>query len=118
MRDWCHWGELFGLQDARLDEGPRYPQSAMALQAAFDGQGIALCGLTLVIGDLMAGRLVVPYRPARAMKTGYAYRLVSSPGRRQSATQATFMRWIEQEAQTTRDQISGYLASTEITLAE
>ena len=36
MRDWRHWGEIFGLLDPRLDEGPRYPQSAMALQAAFD----------------------------------------------------------------------------------
>lgn len=117
VRDWGHWGELFGLQDPRLDEGPRYPQSAMALQAAFDGQGIALCGLTLVIGDLIAGRLVVPYRPARAVKTDYAYRLITSPVRRLTATQATFMRWIEQEAQITRDQISDYLSRAEITLA-
>jgi len=116
VRDWRHWGELFGLQDPRLDEGPRYPQSAMALQAVLDGQGVALCGLTLVIDDLMAGRLVTPYRPARAVKTDYAYRLISSPVRRQSATQATFMRWIEQEAHTTREQISGYRSRAGISL--
>ena len=118
VRDWRHWGEIFGLLDPRLDEGPRYPQSAMALQAAFDGQGVALCGLTLVIDDLIAGRLVTPYRPARAVKTDYAYRLVASPVRRQSATQTTFMRWIEQEAQRTRDQISDYRSRAGISLTE
>ena len=118
VRDWRHWGEIFGLLDPRLDEGPRYPQSAMALQAAFDGQGVALCGLTLVIDDLIAGRLVTPYRPARAVKTDYAYRLVASPVRRQSATQTTFMRWIEQEAQRTRDQISDYRSRAGVSLTE
>jgi len=116
VRDWRQWGEKFGLDDPCLDEGPRYPQSAMALQAAFDGQGVALCGLTLVIDDLMAGRLVTPYRPVRAVKTDYAYRLVTSPVRRRSATQATFMKWIEQEAHTTREQISGYRSRAGMTL--
>jgi len=116
VRDWRHWGEIFGLQDPRLDEGPRYPQSAMALQAAFDGQGVALCGLTLVIDDLVAGRLTAPYRPIGAVRTAYAYRLVTSPVRHRSATQATFMRWIQQEAKITREQISRSLSRAEFFL--
>ena len=116
VRDWRHWGEIFGLLDPRLDDGPRYPLSAMALQAAYDGQGVALCGLTLVIDDLVAGRLVTPYRAVKAVKTDYAYRLVASPVRRQSATQATFMRWIEQEAEKTRGQIEAYRSRAGIAL--
>jgi LysR family transcriptional regulator, glycine cleavage system transcriptional activator len=116
VRNWRHWGELFGLHDRRLDHGPRYPQSAMALQAALDGQGVALCGLTLVIDDLVAGTLVAPFRPVRAVRTAYAYGLVYSPVRHQSATQRTFMRWIEQEAQDTRERISRYLSRAEISL--
>jgi len=116
VRDWRQWGEKFGLDDPCLDEGPRYPQSAMALQAAFDGQGVALCGLTLVIDDLRTGRLVTPYRPVRAVKTDYAYRLVTSRARRQSATQAIFIQWIEQEAKLTREQIAAYRSHAGISL--
>lgn len=118
VRNWRHWGQRFGLCDPRLDRGPRYPQSAMALQAAYDGQGVALCGLTLVIDDLVTGRLVIPFRPASPVKTDYAYRLVHSPVRRPSATQATFTRWIEQEARATKDQIAGYLSRAAIALVD
>ena len=108
---WHEWGRVrYGLQGDLLDQGPRYPNSAMAIQAALDGQGVALCGLTLVIDDLVAGHLVAPLRSASAVKTDFAYRMVWATARRQSATQKTFMRWIEEEAAKTNEVIADFLS--------
>lgn len=107
---WGDWGARCGLEGDALHRGVRYPQSAMALQAAFNGQGIAICGLALVVDDLVAGRLVAPLRSASVAKTHYAYRLVYSPERSQSDAQKKFMRWIKREASKTKDLISGFLS--------
>jgi LysR family glycine cleavage system transcriptional activator len=107
---WRDWGTLFGLDDGALNQGPRYPVSAMALQAALGGQGVALCGLTLVIDDLIAGRLVAPLGNTHTKKTDFAYRLVHSTVRHPSAIQATVMRWITAEATKTNAVMAGFLA--------
>ena len=108
---WPEWGRMrYGLQGDLLDHGPRYPNHAMAIQAALDGQGVALCALTLVIDDLVAGHLVAPLRSASAVKTDFAYRMVWATARRQSATQKTFMRWIEEEAAKTNEVITDFLS--------
>ena len=108
---WSEWGKArYGLQGDLLDRGPRYPNSAMEIQAVLDGQGVALCGLTLVIDDLVAGHLVAPLRSASAVKTDFAYRMVWATARRQSATQKTFMRWIEEEAAKTNEVIADFLS--------
>ena len=106
---WRAWGRHHGLDDEQLDRGARSPQSAMALQAVQDGQGVLLCGLTLVIDDLITGRLVTPLRSGHAVKTDYDYRLVSAPRRQRSAIETIFMGWIEQEAEATRDDIAAFV---------
>ena len=116
--DWRGWGRHHGLDDKRLDRGARYPQSAMALQAVQDGQGVLLCGLTLVIDDLIAERLVTPLGPGIAVKTDYDYRLVSAPRRWRSAIETIFKRWIEQEAETTRADIAAFARDIGLELTE
>ncbi len=109
---WLGWPDLgahCGLEEDGLGQGARYSQTAMALQAALDGQGVALCGLALVIDDLLAERLIAPLGSANTFKTHYAYRLVYSAKGNQSDTQKTFMRWIEKEADKTLDLMSRFL---------
>lgn len=107
---WRNWGAQYGLEDDLLDRGPRYPQTAMALQAAVNGQGVALCGLTLVFDDLVAGRLVAPLGPGSAVKPHYAYRIINTPRRLQSEIQTVFIRWIKAEASKTRERIADFLS--------
>ena len=107
---WIDWGERNGFHRDQLHSGPRYPHSMMALEATLNGQGIALCGLTLVIDDIVAGRLIAPLRADGAVKTRGAYRIVHSPTRHQSATQMTFIRWIKAEASKTRERIAEFLS--------
>ena len=82
----------------------------MAIQAALDGQGVALCGLALTIDDLAAGRLVAPFQPGSAVKTRYAYRLVYSANRNPTAIQKNFMGWIMEEATRTQRLMAEYLS--------
>ena len=106
---WDEWGKQHGLKPDLLQSGPRYPDSTMALQATLDGQGVAFCGLSLVIDDLVSGKLIAPLGASSATKVSYAYQMVTSPIRRQSSIHKTFVRWIKLEASTTSKLIAKFL---------
>ena len=68
---WVSWLELEGID---LSRGPRFSDSNMMLQAAIDGQGVALGRTAIVADELAEGSLVRPFdieRPA-----DYAYYFV------------------------------------------
>ena len=52
---------------------------------------------------------MAPLQPGSAVKTRYAYRMVHAPKRNRTATQKTFMRWIEEEAGKTKALRAGFL---------
>lgn len=71
---WAPWIGWLGLDDIDLSRGPRFSDSNMMLQAAIDGQGVALGRTAIVADELADGRLVKPFdieRPA-----DYAYHFV------------------------------------------
>ena len=56
---WQPWFDAAGLPNQReLRRGPLFHDSSMALQAAIDGQGIALVRRSLALADVAAGKLV------------------------------------------------------------
>lgn len=55
---WKMWLKAAGLSDVDWRKGPRFNQTALALDAALAGLGVALAPAVLVDGDLAAGRLV------------------------------------------------------------
>lgn len=59
---WRDWFEAAGVSEdiygPAIRDGMRYPNSNMALQAAFEGQGVALARSAPVWDDLVSGRLV------------------------------------------------------------
>lgn len=112
---WRDWGRESAIEKDRLGIGPRYPQTAMAVQAAINDQGVALCGLTSVIDDLVAGRLITPLRPAAAVKPDHAYRIVYARKRYQSEIQKIFVRWIKAEAAKTREVMVRFLSGHDVT---
>jgi LysR family glycine cleavage system transcriptional activator len=71
---WKMWLKASGLEEIDWRKGPRFNQTALALDAALAGLGIALAPAALVATDLAAGRLV---RLANEeWKGGFAYYLV------------------------------------------
>ena len=56
--NWEQWFKAAGVSGMVPQDGPRVPDSNMALQAAMEGQGIALARSAHVIDDLCEGRLI------------------------------------------------------------
>lgn len=59
-RDWKRWFKETGVKGVNVNHGPIFSHSAMVVQAAVYGQGIALAHSVLAKPDIDAGRLVIP----------------------------------------------------------
>jgi len=94
--NWTDWFEKAGLEGIVPSEGPRFPDTNMALQAAMDGQGIALARSAHVGDDLKAGRLV------KLLDLKYpssvAYYLVCRRGAEDTPKITVFRTWLLREA--------------------
>ncbi len=95
-RDWSKWLEAAEVAASDTDRGPIFSQASMAIDAAIDGQGIALARTALAAWDLCAGRLVRPF--ALALKAPYAYWIVCPKSTADLPKIATFREWLLAEA--------------------
>ena len=72
--DWRMWTRAAGLSDINVDHGPRFTVEGMAIEAAINGNGVALISQYSVVDDLKAGRLVRPFD--LVLQVDFAYWLV------------------------------------------
>ena len=56
--NWKQWFEAAGLADVHMADGPRFPDSNMAIEASKDGLGIALARTAHITDELATGKLV------------------------------------------------------------
>ena len=68
---WSQWLEAVGLDRAKPSPGPVMNRASMVIDAAVDGQGIALGRTTLAAWDLINGRLVRPFSDALRLSRTY-----------------------------------------------
>ena len=59
--DWTNWLQAAGVDDADVTHGPVLNRASMVIDAAINGQGVALARTTLAAWDLINGRLVRPF---------------------------------------------------------
>lgn len=59
--NWKAWFRAAGLEGRPVPRGPRLGDDTATLQAAFDGQGVALGRSILTADDLKVGRLISPF---------------------------------------------------------
>ena len=76
--DWRMWLLAAGVHDIDFTRGPVFSMTSLALQAAIEGQGVALASSFLVADDLAAGRLVVPFDLSVSDPLDFAYHIVVS----------------------------------------
>ncbi len=95
-RDWTKWLDAAGVEDVDLSRGPVLNQASMVIDAAVDGQGVALARTGLAAHDLIAGRLVRPF--ALALPVSYAYWIVCPKATAQLPKIVTFRDWLLAEA--------------------
>ena len=100
--NWQMWLRAAGAPEVDATRGLHFSQTALSLQAALDGQGVALGDSTLVADDLAAGRLVRPFTMALKGPEQFAYHLVHAPARAEEPLIKAFRRWILDEVARTR----------------
>lgn len=93
---WASWLDPLGLRDLKPTKGPGYLDTALAIQACIDGQGVMLGRTVMVEDDLLAGRLVEPF--AVRVPSPLKYWLVCPPGHLSRPAARAFRDWIRAEA--------------------
>jgi len=88
---WRRWFSAAGVADVNVSRGPRILETALALDAAAAGQGIALADEALIADDLANGRLVKLCDVALA---DGAYFLLSLPNAQRRRPLAAFRDWL------------------------
>jgi LysR family glycine cleavage system transcriptional activator len=60
--DWARWCARTGLSSIDVTNGPHFPDSMLAVQAAIAGQGVAIVSRILISDALSAGLLQAPFQ--------------------------------------------------------
>ncbi|GAB2174572.1 transcriptional regulator GcvA [Dongia sp. agr-C8] len=95
--NWETWLDAANLKGVRRGRTVRFVHSALAIQAAIEGQGIALGDSTLIGDDLAAGRLIKPFDLVLRGPKQFAYFLVSRRGLAKGSIEAQFRDWLLRE---------------------
>jgi LysR family transcriptional regulator, glycine cleavage system transcriptional activator len=95
--DWPMWLKARGVLGVDPRPGPRFSQSALVIEAAVMGRGVALAKRTLAQADLESGRLVAPFADG-STTIDFAYHVVTAPERPPSAGTQAFIGWLKREA--------------------
>jgi LysR family transcriptional regulator, glycine cleavage system transcriptional activator len=70
-RDWSRWLQAAGHSGEGQLHGPILNHASMLIDAAIEGQGIALARTILAASDLIAGRLVRPFQATIPLRNTY-----------------------------------------------
>jgi len=97
---WANWFAAAGLQEVEPSLGSSYDDASLLVQAAIDGQGVALARAAHVLDDLASGRLVRLFETE--VSDEYAWHLVwREPLRCDPLVHARFREWLVNTASST-----------------
>jgi LysR family glycine cleavage system transcriptional activator len=96
--NWRMWLLAAGVRDVDASRGPRFSMESMAVQAAIEGQCVAMASSVLVADDLAAGRLVKPFDLCLCAPVNFAYYLVYPKASAMRAEIQAFHQWVTSEA--------------------
>jgi LysR family transcriptional regulator, glycine cleavage system transcriptional activator len=102
---WSQWLDFAGVSGVDASRGLVLSQASMAIDAAVDGQGVALARTALAAWDLIGGRLVRPF--ATAMPAPYAYWIVCTKATAKLPKIVAFSDWLLSEASDDRRRLNG-----------
>ena len=91
-QDWGMWLNAAGAGEVDHSRGPRFTHASMALQAAVEGQGIALGSDSVASDEVAAGRLVRPFDIT--VPFNFAYYLVYPESAAEMPKIAVFRDWV------------------------
>jgi LysR family glycine cleavage system transcriptional activator len=94
--DWADWLRGVGIDDADVTHGPVLNRASMVIDAAINGQRIALARTTLGAWDLINGRLALPF--PESVPLSKSYWIVCPKATASLPKIATFRDWLLAEA--------------------
>jgi LysR family glycine cleavage system transcriptional activator len=95
--DWRMWLKAAGIDGIDSRRGLRFNQSALVLEAAISGRGVALAKAALAAADLRTKRLVRLF--GMRQRLGFAYWFVVPPAKAAWPKVLAFRDWLRDEAQ-------------------
>jgi len=99
---WDIWLQAMGLADLEPAGSVRFSHYDQMIQAALDGEGVALGRLPLMSKQIKEGRLVAPFEKARSRGRGTvstrAYFVVTAPHAAGRPEVKAFLGWLLEEA--------------------
>jgi LysR family transcriptional regulator, glycine cleavage system transcriptional activator len=93
---WAQWLERTGVPGVDFKRGIVFNQASMAIDAAVDGQGIALARTALASSDLISRRLVRPF--PQALEAPFAFWIVCPKVTAELPKISAFRDWLLKEA--------------------
>lgn len=94
--DWTNWLQAVGLDGADVTHGPVLNRASMVIDAAINGQGVALARTTLAAWDLINGRLMRPF--PESLRLSKTYWIVCPKATATLPKIVTFREWLLAEA--------------------
>ncbi|MDR2989050.1 MAG: transcriptional regulator, partial [Providencia alcalifaciens] len=103
-RDWQAYVKQLDLQNiVNVQQGPIFSHSAMVIQAAVHGQGVALTNNVMAKNEIDAGRLVCPFSEVLVSKN--AFYLVCQESQADLGKIAAFRQWILAQAASEQEKL-------------
>ena len=102
-RDWKRWFKQVGVKGVNVNHGPIFSHSAMVLQAAIHGQGIALANSVLAKPDIDSGRLICPFNDVLVSKNSFY--TVCRENQMEIGKIASFRQWMLDTVESEQDDI-------------
>jgi len=95
MPNWQSWLLQAGVSGVDVAGGLRFSNAILSLEAALDGQGVALVQKQLIEADVASGRLLMPF--ATSLPSHYAYHLVLAKAAATQPVVLAFQQWLAEE---------------------
>ncbi len=95
--EWSLWLRLMGIEDLKSASVMHFSQYDQMIQAAINGQGVALGRLPLMKSLLTQRKLVAPFKKSVASPRGYY--VFQSDASRKKPEVGEFLAWLRAEAE-------------------
>jgi LysR family transcriptional regulator, glycine cleavage system transcriptional activator len=95
LPDWRMWTHAAGIANAEQEHGLHFNVESMAIEAAINGDGVALVSHHAVVDDIEAGRLVRPFE--LTLPADYSYWLVCPQDHLHRVKVKAFCDWMSGE---------------------
>ncbi|CZF86846.1 transcriptional regulator GcvA [Grimontia marina] len=94
---WGMWLRAAGVDHPDTNSGHQFSSEALAMQAAIEGQGVALTSTALADLDVKAGRLVYPFGREHNQKVAFGYYFVCPDSHLRVKKVQAFRKWMSAE---------------------